>query len=325
MKKLILKNNYSREDIHSIFAPETPFTPGSGTWGNHGIIPIPDREDDFVFIVTYGQSQGGHDFDEGISNDGVLSWQSQPRHTLEDKWIKTFINHNDTTNNIYLFLREEKKGDYEYLGRLKYLTHDKDREKPVYFQWQLLDMDRDSYIDIQHKDSNKEEESIGTLERVDEMPDSKKIGISKDNFRTKKSPDYALKESKNRKLGLVGEELVLKYEKETLISLGKEDLAERIIHTSKVEGDGAGYDIKSFNEDGSVKYIEVKATRGNINTDFYMSPRELRFAELNKDSFCLYRVFDLQKRTNNGKFFVFNGDINNSFNKIPTGFRLSKK
>ena len=325
MKKLILKNNYSREDIHSIFAPETPFTPGSGTWGNHGIIPIPDREDDFVFIVTYGQSQGGHDFDEGISNDGVLSWQSQPRHTLEDKWIKTFINHNDTTNNIYLFLREEKKGDYEYLGRLKYLTHDKDREKPVYFQWQLLDMDGDSYIDIQHKDSNKKEESIGTLERVDEMPDSKKIGISKDNFRTKKSPDYALKESKNRKLGLVGEELVLKYEKETLISLGKEDLAERIIHTSKVEGDGAGYDIKSFNEDGSVKYIEVKATRGNINTDFYMSPRELRFAELNKDSFCLYRVFDLQKRTNNGKFFVFNGDINNSFNKIPTGFRLSKK
>ena len=325
MKKLILKNNYSREDIHSIFAPETSFTPGSGTWGNHGIIPIPDREDDFVFIVTYGQSQGGHDFDEGISNDGVLSWQSQPRHTLEDKWIKTFINHNDTTNNIYLFLREEKKGDYEYLGRLKYLTHDKDREKPVYFQWQLLDMDRDSYIDIQQKDSNKEEESIGTLERVDEMPDSKKVGISKDNFRTKKSPDYALKESKNRKLGLVGEELVLKYEKETLISLGKEDLAERIIHTSKVEGDGAGYDIKSFNEDGSVKYIEVKATRGNINTDFYMSPRELRFAELNKDSFCLYRVFDLQKRTNNGKFFVFNGDINNSFNKIPTGFRLSKK
>ena len=59
MKKLILKNNYSREDIHSIFAPETSFTPGSGTWGNHGIIPIPDREDDFVFIVTYGQSQEG--------------------------------------------------------------------------------------------------------------------------------------------------------------------------------------------------------------------------------------------------------------------------
>ena len=222
-------------------------------------------------------------------------------------------------------IREEKKGEYEYLGRLKYLTHDKDRENPVYFQWQLLDMDGDTYIDIQRKDSDKEEESIGTLVKVDEMPNPKKVGISKDNFRTKKSPDYALKESKNRKLGLVGEELVLKYEKESLISLGKEDLAEKVIHTSQVEGDGAGYDIKSFNEDGSIKYIEVKTTRGNINTDFYMSPRELRFAELNKDSYCLYRVFDLQKRTNNGKFFLFNEDINNSFNKIPTGFRLSKK
>ena len=325
MKKLKLKNNYSREDVHSIFSPDTQFTPQAGTWGLHGIIKIPSREDDFVFFVTYGQSQGDHEFDEGITEDGVLSWQSQPRQGFENAVIQTLINHNETTNNIYLFLREEKKGDYQYLGRLKYLTHDKDRENPVYFQWQLLDMDGDTFIDTEHKDSNKEEESIGTLEKIDEMPNPKKVGISKDNFRTKKSPDYALRESKNRKLGLLGEELVLNYEKESLISLGKEDLAEKIIHTSKVEGDGAGYDIKSFNEDGSVKYIEVKATRGNINTDFYMSPRELRFAELNKDSFCLYRVFDLQKRTNNGKFFVFNGDINNSFNKIPTGFRLSKK
>ena len=74
----------------------------------------------------------------------------------------------------------------------------------------------------------------------------------------------------------------MEYEQETLIAEGEDDLAAKIVHTSKVEGDGAGYDIKSFNKDGSVKYIEVKATRGNINTDFYMSPRELRFAELNK-------------------------------------------
>ncbi|MDB2474137.1 DUF3427 domain-containing protein [Gammaproteobacteria bacterium] len=325
MKKLILKNNYSREDVHSIFSPDTQFTPQAGTWGLHGIIKIPSREDDFVFFVTYGQSQGDHDFDEGITEDGVLSWQSQPRQGFDNAVIQTLINHNETTNNIYLFLREEKKRDYQYLGRLKYLTHDKDREKPVYFQWQILDLDEGSYTEVQQIDSSEEDQSIGTIEKVDQMPDSKIVGISKDNFRTKKSPDYALKESKNRKLGQIGEELVLKYEKDKLISYGKKDLAEKIVHTSKVEGDGAGYDIKSFNEDGSIKYIEVKATRGNINTDFYMSPRELRFAELNKDSFCLYRVFDLKKKTNNGKFFIFNGDINNSFNKIPTGFRLSKK
>src|SRR2546425_8160501 len=28
---------------------------------------------------------------------------------------------------------------YTYLGRLSYLTHDSERERPVYFQWQLID------------------------------------------------------------------------------------------------------------------------------------------------------------------------------------------
>jgi hypothetical protein len=50
MKELVLNNFYSREDVHGIFSPETGFTPQAGTWGLHGIIKIPDREDDFVFL-----------------------------------------------------------------------------------------------------------------------------------------------------------------------------------------------------------------------------------------------------------------------------------
>ena len=87
--------------------------------------------------------------------------------------------HDETTNNIYLFLREEKKGDYEYLGRLKYLTHDKDRQNPVYFQWQLMDFDEESSNKIPDKksiDDNEEideESPLGSLEEVEEMPTSK--------------------------------------------------------------------------------------------------------------------------------------------------------
>ena len=44
-----------------------------------------------------------------------------------------------------MFLRKEKKGKYEYLGRLKYLNHDNERENPVYFQWQLIDIDNIIY------------------------------------------------------------------------------------------------------------------------------------------------------------------------------------
>lgn len=73
MKPLKLRDVYSRRDIHGIFSPDTKFTPQAGTWGLQGIIKIPGRESDFVFIVTYGQSQGDHDFDEGITKDGVAA------------------------------------------------------------------------------------------------------------------------------------------------------------------------------------------------------------------------------------------------------------
>ena len=38
-----------------------------------------------------------------------------------------------------LLLRPDEKAAYTYLGRLKYLRHDPSPEKPVYFQWQLVD------------------------------------------------------------------------------------------------------------------------------------------------------------------------------------------
>jgi hypothetical protein len=75
---LNLWDSYTREDVHDIFSPGTPFTPQRGTWGLHGIVQIPERPLSYVFFVTYGQEQAGHAFDESITEDGVLTWQSQP-------------------------------------------------------------------------------------------------------------------------------------------------------------------------------------------------------------------------------------------------------
>ena len=104
MNKLVLNNLYSRKDVHGIFSSETKFTPGAGYWGLQGIIKIPEKQGDFVFFVTYGQSWGGHKFNEGITSDGVLSWQSQPKQNFKSKVIQALINHDETVNNIYLFL-----------------------------------------------------------------------------------------------------------------------------------------------------------------------------------------------------------------------------
>lgn len=139
MPELKLYSEYSRRDVHDIFSPETHFTPSSGTWGLHGIVGIPDKPGDFVFFVTFGQHQADHTFDEWITEEGIISWQSQPSQSLQDRRIQQFIHHNDQKNAIYLFLRTQRTSNYAYLGKLKYLAHDLAREKPVYMYWQLLD------------------------------------------------------------------------------------------------------------------------------------------------------------------------------------------
>src|SRR6266567_6135910 len=98
MPRLLVKwEDYTREEAHDIFSPQSAFSPQSGTWGLQGIVSIPARAGDYVFFVTYGQKQGTHEFDEGITEDGVLTWQSQPKQRLGDRQVRDLINHNEDT------------------------------------------------------------------------------------------------------------------------------------------------------------------------------------------------------------------------------------
>ena len=328
---LRLGGQYSRQDVHSIFSPDTIFTPQAGTWGLHGIIAIPDRDNDFVFFVTLGQQQGDHVFDEGISAEGVLSWQSQPRQGLDNDQIIKFINHDDSQSNIYLFLRTDRRGLYTCLGRLGYLTHDSSREKPVYFQWQLLDWDelerrQFDLLDIPSSSVLEPTNSEQNALRLNDKPIVKYRSPlpNAETFRARKVADYSLRDARNRDLGLKGEELVLEIEKDRLKELGLYELSQRVVHTSVVEGDGAGYDIRSFNEDGSSRFIEVKTTRGCATTDFYMSMNEIRFADNHPESYCLYRLYNFDNNNNCADYFIHNGPLTGSdFNLKPTNFRVS--
>jgi hypothetical protein len=143
MPDLEMYRDYWRKDIHDIFAPEEPFSQGSGTWGVMGILGIPNRPKDYVFIVTYGQQQAGHEFNEPITVNGIINWQSQPSQDLDEYRIRDFINHDESINSIYLFLRTKKgsKVPYTYLGQLRYLAHDSKSgvgKDPVHFKWRIL-------------------------------------------------------------------------------------------------------------------------------------------------------------------------------------------
>ena len=58
--------------------------------------------------------------------------------------------------------------------------------------------------------------------------------------------DPVARDARNRALGRKGEEFVLEQEKRRLARAGREDLLPDLRWVSEVEGDGAGYDIRSF-------------------------------------------------------------------------------
>jgi hypothetical protein len=104
--------------------------------------------------------------------------------------------------------------------------------------------------------------------------------------------DPALRDEANRQLGRAGEEFVWRLEQERLAALGKAHLVAGITWVSRDIGDGLGYDIESFSEEEARIYIEVKTTRGSIDTSFFISENERRVAAEKGAAFRLYRVFD---------------------------------
>jgi hypothetical protein len=146
-------------------------------------------------------------------------------------------------------------------------------------------------------------------------------GLSTSSYLRRIIRDYAEQDARNRHLGLAGEQAVMESERNALIAYGRSDLAELIFHVAKVEGDGAGYDIKSYTPDGREKVIEVKTTCGDKATAFYLSSNEIRFAADHPDSYYLYRVFEFDQTTSSGKVFVHTGDLQSNFSILPVEFK----
>ena len=331
MIPLRVGNFYSREAVHAIFSPDTVFTPQAGTWGLQGIVRIPGRIGDWVFFVTLGQIQGDHAFDESITTDGVLSWQSQPSQGFENETIKSFILHDERINNIHLFLRAKRGNDYGYFGNLGYLTHDTQRERPVHFQWQLMDWplpqefieqvgvtllgDLENFVDTPEKLITTGLDFVATP-----GPRLSRRGTSTKEFQTRKSPNYLAQHVNNTSLGLFGEELVVMQEIKILIDANRQDLADKVLHVSVVEGDGAGYDIRSYTPEGVIKFIEVKSTKGSSSSPFFISPNEVEFSKKNSANYYLYRLFDLDVFHKNAKVFVMKGDLTEQLELRPTQF-----
>jgi Domain of unknown function (DUF3883) len=102
--------------------------------------------------------------------------------------------------------------------------------------------------------------------------------------------DPVERDFRNRALGKAGEAFVIDVERKRLANADRHDLARNIRWVAAEEGDGAGYDILSFDPSGKERFIEVKTTNGAARTPFFLTRNEYQTAIARPDSWRLYRV-----------------------------------
>ena len=129
--------------------------------------------------------------------------------------------------------------------------------------------------------------------------------------------DYVAREARNASLGLAGEELAVSFERFRLIQAGRESLADKIEHISKTKGDGAGFDILSFETSGKERFIEVKTTAFGKQTPFFASINEIEFARAYESQFHLYRLFEFRREP---KLFGLQGRLETHCKLDPVSF-----
>lgn len=108
--------------------------------------------------------------------------------------------------------------------------------------------------------------------------------------------DPVQRDFRNRALGKAGEELVVEYERARLSAMDRSDLASEVRWVAAEEGDGAGYDVRSFDSAGRERLIEVKTTNGTARTPFFLSRNEAELAQERPADWRLYRVHEFSRQ-----------------------------
>lgn len=125
----------------------------------------------------------------------------------------------------------------------------------------------------------------------------------------------AVRDERNRALGLAGEEFVIEVEKRRLYEAGRRNLKDDVVWISRDEGDGAGYDIRSIDpKTGTELFIEVKTTRGAKTTPFFLTRNEEAVSRERPKEWRLYRVFEFAAAP---RIFVLPPPLDGAVNLTP--------
>ena len=107
-----------------------------------------------------------------------------------------------------------------------------------------------------------------------------------------KKIDYQQRAQSNDAIGKLSEDFAVAFERWRLKD--HPDLLKKLRHVSK-EDDSLGYDIESFELDGTPRFVEVKGTLGPMESRFFLSANELACAQSRGEQYVILRVAQLQK------------------------------
>lgn len=130
----------------------------------------------------------------------------------------------------------------------------------------------------------------------------------KDRDFVQRKMNYSEWEEQKKILGELGEKFVYEHELERVEGY-KLPQYKKVIWVSKDNGDGEGYDILSYDQNGNEIYIEVKTTRKGKSTPFYITNTELIRSIKEKEKYFLYRVYDFDIERETGVIAIYNGEL----------------
>jgi hypothetical protein len=101
---------------------------------------------------------------------------------------------------------------------------------------------------------------------------------------------------KSDKVGKLGEEIVVRFERDKLLNAGLPDLASRVNwHREDSSNRTPGWDVTSFDREGREMFIEVKASEGHVINDVELTVNEWNRAKdcVVNDQYFIYLVTDV--------------------------------
>ena len=133
--------------------------------------------------------------------------------------------------------------------------------------------------------------------------------------------DPTERDQRNRSLGRAGEAFVVDVERQRLADSNRRDLAGNVRWVAAEDGDGAGYDILSFDvTDGRERLIEVKTTNGSARTPFFLSRNEHDLSMERPADWRIYRVHLFAKEP---RIFTITPPLEGAVSLAPEIWRAS--